>query len=112
LLGRIEEARGPDRALDNAIAAALNPCAADTEVPGWTRSTEEAVKLLRRFLPGRHINLPGEEAGDGFWYCTIELYGSMPATPPCAVGKGRTAPLAALAAMLSTLIAIERNPES
>lgn len=112
LLARIVETSGPDRALDGAIAAALNLCPADMDIPDWTRSIEEAVKLLRRLLPGRHINLPDEKASDGFYYCTVELYGSMPATPPCAVGNAKTAPLAALAAMFSTLTAIERNTEA
>jgi hypothetical protein len=112
LLARIVETSGPDRALDKAIAAALNPCPADTDIPDWTRSSEEAVKLLRLLLPGRHVSLPDETAIDGFCYCAVELYGSMPATPPCVVGKAKTAPLAALAATLLTLIAIERNMEA
>jgi hypothetical protein len=111
LLAGIVETSGPDRSVDSAIAAALVPSTADTDVPDWTRSTEEAVKLLRRLLPGRHVNLP-DEADDGFWYCAVELYGSMPVTPPLAVGKAKTAPLAALSALVSTLIAIELDADA
>ncbi len=46
-------------------------------------------------------------AGDDGYVCTVELYGTMPATPPYAVHFSNTAAMAVLAGLIETLIAVE-----
>ena len=106
LLAEVSESTGPSPALDKHIADVLDVVPADAAAPPWTASTEEAVNLFRQLLKKRPMDLvhhPDREQ----YFCTVKLYGTMPATPPYVVRSAKTAAIAILAAMIETLIAVE-----
>jgi hypothetical protein len=104
LLARVSATTGPSRALDQDIAGVL--LSADAVAPPWSASTEEAKKLFKQLLQQRPMDLV-HDADRGQYICTVKLYGNMPATAPYVVRLAKTAPVAILAALIETLIAVE-----
>lgn len=107
LAARLQGATAPSRELDQAIAMALDrlPSPGATP-PQWTASLEESLKLYKDLLPGRPMQVTDDPENQRF-FCTVELYGTMPATPPYHVAAAPTAAFAVLIAMVRTLIALE-----
>ncbi len=107
LVAELREAKAPSRELDKAIAIALGrlPSSASTP-PAWTASLEETLKLYEELLPGRPMQITDDPENKRF-FCTIKLYGNMPATPPYQVAAAAMAPVAVLIAMMRTLVALE-----
>jgi hypothetical protein len=107
LVAKLQAAKAPSRELDREIAVVLDQLPfATAPPPAWTASLEDVLKLYRALLPGRPMELT-EDPGEKRFFCTIKLYGSMPATPPYQVSRAQTAPFAVLIAMVKTLIALE-----
>jgi hypothetical protein len=107
LVAKLQAAKAPSRELDREIAIVLDRSSSPPALlPAWTASLDDALSLYKTLLPGRPMQLT-EDADNTRFFCTITLYGNMPATPPYQVSSASTAPLALLIAMTKTLIALE-----
>jgi hypothetical protein len=106
LLAVVAGTKGPSRELDEEIAGVLGAVPAGAVVPPWSASTEEAMTLFKHFLHERPIHLDHDTDPDQY-SCWVKLYGNMPETAPYAVQSATTAPIAVLAAMIDTLIAVK-----
>jgi hypothetical protein len=119
LLSRVEEAQGPDRELDRAVAIAAGDQVADdgisgfiwrpaasggwSEIPRLTSSLDAALALVERVRPDAYRDL-----GEGFdtktqrrfWLATLTYHGRSGGHS----GECETAPIALLAALLRALI--------
>jgi hypothetical protein len=98
--------RTPAAELDSDIAGVLNLPPRDAGAPQWSVSAEESTKLFKQPLQERPIDLVHDPDRDQY-ICSVKLYGTMPATPPYVVRLAKTAPIAVLAAMIDTLMAVE-----
>ena len=106
LLAKLKSAKAPSPELDGEIAKALHLFPSNERTPPpWTASVDEALNLFHQLLPARPMQIVN--AGDDGYVCTVELYGTMPATPPYAVHFSNTAAMAVLAGLIETLIAVE-----
>jgi hypothetical protein len=107
LLSKLKKSAGPSPRLDQEIGAVLGRSLDGASTPPqWTASIDEASKLFNELLPGRPMDLVPAPEHDGY-ICSVKLYGSMPATPPCAVHFASTAAMAIMTAMIETLTALE-----
>jgi hypothetical protein len=107
LAAKLQDAKAPSRDLDQTIATILGRLPSHPSMPpAWTASLEETLKLYQELLPGRPMELTDDPDNKRF-FCTIKLYGTMPATPPYQIAAAATAPFAVLVAMVRTLIAVE-----
>jgi hypothetical protein len=62
--------------------------------------------LFKELLPGRPMQIVHHPENERY-FCSVELYGKMPATPPCVVQSARTPAMAVMLGMIHTLIAVE-----
>ena len=107
LAARLQGAMAPSRDLDHAIAVVLDRLPAPpSTLPQWTASLDDTLTLYKDLLPGRPMQITDDPENQRF-FCTVELYGTMPATPPYHVAAAPTAAFAVLIAMVRTLIALE-----
>ena len=92
---------------DHAIAVVLDRLPAPpSTLPQWTASLDDTLKLYKDLLPGRPMQVTDDPENQQV-FCTVKLYGTMPATPPYQVAAAPTAALAVLVATVKTLIALE-----
>jgi hypothetical protein len=105
LLANVRQS-APSPQLDQNIGAVLGLLPDGAKAPQWTASVEEALNLFNRLLSGRPMEIVPYPERDGY-FCTVKLYGSMPATAPCIVHFAKTAAMALMVALIETLLAIE-----
>lgn len=111
LLGRVEKATGPNYALEVELATALEPARANYTLPppNYTASTDGALSLVERMLPGwrsEHV-----QSSDGTWWdCYLGPIGTVPVEANSTDRGMPTLPLAILAALLRALIAQQAKP--
>ena len=107
LVAKLQDAKVPSCELDREIAIVLDRLPSPAaKPPEWTASLDDVLKLYNDLLPGRPMQLTEDPEYKEF-FCTIKLYGNMPATPPYQISQAETAPFAVLIAMTRTLIALE-----
>jgi hypothetical protein len=105
LAAQLEAAQAPSQELDAAVAVVIGRPRVPVP-PQWTAALDETLKLYQELLPGRPMQVTDDPENRRV-FCTVKLYGAMPATPPYVVAHAATAPLAVLTAMVRTLIALE-----
>jgi hypothetical protein len=107
LLSELKKSAGPSPRLDREIATVLGRSLDGAAAPPqWTASIDEASKLFNELLPGRPMDLVHDPEHNRY-FCSVKLYGSMPATAPYVMHSARTAATAVMTAMIETLIALE-----
>jgi hypothetical protein len=104
LANRIEHTKGLDLDLAFAVLQGLqaaSPAAAAELRPGVVESTDQALQLTARTLPNWSVVLEGTaREPDGRWTCTLRPSGTSDDEEVIGIGRGPTAPLALLVALL------------
>ncbi len=107
LAERVEGAPGPDVGLAietlTGLRTALPESSSDLRA-GVVESTDLALQLVTRKLPNWSIALDGTaREPDGHWTCTLRPSGVRDDEEVIGLGRGPTAPLALLVALLRVL---------
>lgn len=103
LLSRVEEANGPNYALERDIALAFSEPDVQVVVTPVTASLDAALSLCERVLPGWFETI--ERVGPNQWRAILSR---REAGHDACYGKGRSRSLALLAALLRALISQEK----